>query len=190
MATAPAPDDYYHITAEQFLAIQWDSSDVKAELVDGVVRMMSGGTAAHSRVQSNLMIALGMRLRGSGCRPHASDMAVKTAYDKVRYPDVSVFCGKDAPDSDRVQAFDDPKLLVEILSPSTRASDLVEKLGEYRSLTSLEHLLFIDPVEETVRHLVRTGTNSWHDAELDAGSSVDLGSLGGTLTHDDIFTRS
>ncbi len=190
MATAPAPDDYYHITAEQFLAIQWDSSDVKAELVAGVVRMMSGGTAAHSRVQRNIIIALGNRLRGSGCSPHGSDMAVKTAYDAVRYPDVSVFCGKDEPDSDRIQAFDDPKVLIEILSPSTRTGDLAEKLREYRTLASLEHLLFVDPATETVRHLARTGMSSWNDAELDVGSDVDLCAFGGVLTHDDIFARN
>lgn len=99
----------------------------------------------HSRVQVNVLAALRVKLKGSGCRPHGSDMAVLTGDYSVRYPDVSVFCGRDKPDSDKLKVFDDPRLLVEVLSPTTRTQDLEIKLPEYRSLLTLKTILLIDP---------------------------------------------
>ena len=177
------------LTAEDFFAIEWDDPDMKAELDNGVIRLMGGGTAAHSRVQGNVFAALFQKLRGSGCRPHASDMAINTHRNSVRYPDVSVFCGRDGFENDSVLAFDDPKLIVEIVSPSTRRKDLEIKLPEYRALPSLGAILYIDPDAETVRLLTRTGANAWHDAELQKGEDVVLAELSVTLTLSEVFGR-
>jgi hypothetical protein len=76
---------YRLIDAEEFLDIDFDS-DRKAELDGGVIRMMAGGTRAHARVQANLMRVLGNLLRGSGCRPYGSDMAIKTDAYSVQFP--------------------------------------------------------------------------------------------------------
>ena len=96
MATDP---HYRLLTAEEFLRIDF-GPEMKAELDNGVIRMMTGGTRAHARVQANLMTALGVALRGSGCRPYGSDMAVRTRDRSVRYPDITVDCGSpdDRPD--------------------------------------------------------------------------------------------
>jgi plasmid replication initiation protein len=56
------------LTAEQFLAIDFGEG-IRAELDNGVVRMMSGGTARHARVQLNIQSWLRQALRASGCRP-------------------------------------------------------------------------------------------------------------------------
>jgi hypothetical protein len=57
------------LTAEEFLQIDF-GPDLKAELDDGVIRMIAGGTRAHARVQANLTITLGNALSGSSCRPY------------------------------------------------------------------------------------------------------------------------
>ena len=186
---ATAATEHYRVTAADFLAIIWDDSDMKAELDNGVIRMMGGGTAAHSRVQGNIFAALLTKLRGSGCSPYTSDMAVRTHDLGVRYPDVSVFCGKDGRENDRALAFDDPKLIVEILSPTTRKKDVQVKLPEYRALPSLAHIMYVDPDAETVRLLTRTSASAWNDAELQRGEDVALPALGVTLTWDEIFGR-
>ena len=187
MATA-APEPYY-ITVEQFLAIVWDDPDAKAELDNGVIHMMAGGSAAHSRIQGNVFAALFAKLRGTGCRPYGSDMGVRTHDLALRYPDVSVFCGRDGPDNDRLQAFDDPKLVVEILSPSTRQRDIERKLPEYRALPGLRHILYADPEAETVSLFTRTGSRAWNEAEFSDGEQVDLAEFGLTLNWSDIFGR-
>ena len=73
MATHP---DYPLLTAEEFLEI--DFGERKAELDNGVIRMMAGGTRRHARVQSNIVAALAARLRGTGCAPYGPDMGART----------------------------------------------------------------------------------------------------------------
>src|ERR1700712_2263035 len=132
MATHPV---YPLLTAEEFLQI--DFGDRKAELDNGVIRMMAGGTARHARVQGNIFLALGMRLRGTGCTPFNSDMAARTRGDSVRYPDVSVYCGRNEERDDDALAFDDPRIVFEVLSAGTARTDLRIKLDEYKALPSI-----------------------------------------------------
>ena len=56
------------LTVEEFLRIDL-SPEKKAELSNGVIRMMAGGAAAHNRVQRNMLRLLGNGLLGSGCSP-------------------------------------------------------------------------------------------------------------------------
>ncbi len=44
------------------------------------------GSEGHTIIQGNLFAAALTKLRGSPCRPFPSDMAVKTGFQKGRYP--------------------------------------------------------------------------------------------------------
>jgi len=185
MATLPEPN---LITSAQFLQIDF-GPDIKAELDNGIIRMMAGGTAAHARVQSNTMLALGVALRGTGCRPYGSDMAVNTYAMSVRYPDISVYCGKDSEIFDNVKAFDDPVVLIEIISPSTAAHDQGTKLNEYRALPSVHTILLIDPSANAVRSITRTGPKGWTDDVPGANEDIAIPHLGIALSQGEIFAR-
>lgn len=185
MAAHPEP---HLITAEQFLQIDF-GSDIKAELDNGIVRMMAGGTAAHARVQSNLMLAFGLALRGSGCRPYGPDMGLRTHGQSVRHPDLSVYYGKDSSLFDAAKAFDDPVVVVEVLSPSTQLSDQGPKLGEYRALPSVQTIMLIDPDAEEVQVITRTGPQSWTDTIMGYDSDVAIPHLDMSLRHAEIFAR-
>ena len=175
------------LTAEEFLEIEFPS-DTKAELDNGVIRMMAGGTVKHAEVQANIMRYICNALRGSGCKPFGSDLGVKTSDIAVRYPDVTVLCGDRSGDSD-AKAVNDPRAVVEILSPSTRAMDLGTKLIEYRAIASVTTILFVDPATETVRLIQRTGAAAWTDEDFASGADVPLADLGITLPHAEIFSR-
>ena len=180
------------ITADEFLAIEWPESDAKAELDNGVIRiirMMAGGSNAHSRVQRNILVALDVALRHSGCSPHGSDLAVRTSDFDIRYPDVSVFCGHLDRSDDKARAFDDPKLVVEVLSPSTRDKDMSDKLPDYLALPKLTEILYVDPELETITLWTRDSQGDWHDEQLKPKSDVNLAHLGVRLTWDVIFAR-
>lgn len=176
------------LTVTDFLRIDF-GSDQKAELDNGVIRMMAGGTGAHNRVQANINRFLAVALRGSGCRPYGSDMGFRTHDLSLRYPDVSVFCGRDTPENDQLRLFDDPKMVVEILSPSTADSDFAVKLPEYRAVASIETILFVNPDSGAMRLVQRTGPASWNDAELEAGADVPLPPFGLVMPNSEIFAR-
>jgi Uma2 family endonuclease len=177
------------ITAEQFLAMDF-GSDRKFELVDGAIRMMTGGTSTHALVAANTLSFLRLKLRGTGCRPYGSDMAVRVDETNVRYPDVSVYCGDPADrDKPAVLSFADPRVIFEVLSPSTRRVDQEGKLREYRALSSMDTIVLIDTDSERSRVHQRLGPTSWRDDIFPQPHDIDLPSLGIVLPHDEIFAR-
>ena len=178
------------LTVEEFLELEIELEGVpRVELDNGAIWAMAGGSAAHNRVQGNVMGILFERLKGSGCRPYGPDMGVRAHDLSLRYPDVSVFCGRDGPENDKLKQFDDPKLIVEILSPSTRRKDEDVKLPEYRAISSLDAILYIDPDAETVQLSTRQSGGGWRDVDIVAGNDVILASLGVSLTRAEIFAR-
>lgn len=184
MATQPV---YPLLTAKEFLEI--DFGERRAELDNGIIRMMAGATVRHAAIQGNIFAWLRSNLRGSGCRPYGSDMATQTHDVSVRYPDLSVFCGIADPLSDTRRALTDPRVLVEILSASTARTDLRVKLPEYMALPSVDTIVFVDIATERLRIVQRTGPHGWNDVQHDAPVDLSLPSLNLTIPHDEIFAR-
>lgn len=177
---------YPLLTAKEFLEI--DFGEHKAELDNGVIRMMAGGTARHAEVQTNIIAALRQRLRGSGCKPYGSDMGVETHTGSVRYPDVSVYCGRTDTNDDE-KAFNDPRVVVEVLSAGTARTDLRVKLPEYQALASVDTIVFVDIATERLRVVQRTGRSGWAEQAHDSPVDLDLPALDLTIPHEEIFAR-
>jgi Uma2 family endonuclease len=186
MATPPV---YPRLSAAHFLEIDF-GSDRKAELDNGVIRMMAGGTALHALVAGNIFSFLRARLRGSGCRSYTSDMAVRTTDWSIRHPDVSIFCGpRDDPKDDEKLAFDDPKIIFEVLSKGTSRTDLRVKLEEYRGMESVDTIVVVDCVHDTIRIVQRLDPARWEDSSMTHGVDVPLLSLDLTMPNAEIFAR-
>ena len=184
MATTVLNPAYRRVSVREFLAM--DLGETKAELVDGMILMMAGGSPRHAAIAANLTIALGNRLRGTGCRPYGSDLAVRTGEASIRLPDVSVYCRDDrAADSPSDRLLGDPRVVFEVLSPSTASNDQITKLVEYRALPGVQAVVFVDPENERLR-LVEPGEQG--DAGwLPAGSDLGLPMLDITVPHSEIF---
>lgn len=175
------------LTVEEFLQIDF-GPDLKAELDRGVINMMAGGTREHARIQGNILAYLRSALRGSGCRPYGSDMQVRSADLSLRYPDVTVDCGS-PDDTDRDVILRTPRVVIEILSPSTRDVDQGVKLDEYRSIDTVDTIALVDPDRERLRVLQRTGPQAWNDVTFSAPATLALPSLGIDVSHDEMFAR-
>lgn len=180
---------YRPITADEFLEIDF-GTDKKFELVDGVIQMMTGGSAIHARVSGNIFFFLRGRLRGTSCQPFNSDMGVRVDATNIRYSDVAVYCDKPWDHiKDEARAFDDPKVIFEVLSPTTTSFDQGTKLEEYRRLPSVNTVAFIDPVNELTRVFQRVSGDSWHDGTFAQPHDIELPSLGLTIPHAEIYAR-
>ncbi len=166
-----------------------DFGGAKAELEDGLIFMMAGGSEAHSRVATDLILAVGPRLRGSGCRPYDPDMALRTDAQTIRHPDVSIYCddpGRSGRDDARLLGV--PTIIFEVLSPSTHRLDLHTKLPEYKALAAVQAVVLVDLRDETIRLVQRTATG-WIERVTGAGEPLVLDTLGIAIPHADIFSR-
>jgi Uma2 family endonuclease len=178
------------LSVEEFLELEFrfdEDVSPRIELDNGKILAMAGGSGLHSTIQGNIFGALMQRLKGSGCRPHGPDMGVRTHDLSLRYPDVSVFCGHQNPEDAKLRYYSDPKLVVEVLSPSTRRKDQGIKLTEYRAVPSLEAILYVDPDAQEIRLSTRTKLGGWQDHDLVKGEDVELGALNVTLGWQEIF---
>jgi Uma2 family endonuclease len=180
-------------TVEEFLAIRFPSG-VRAELVNGDVRMMGGGSMEHARIQGNLLRWLGQHLRGGPCRSWGSDMAVQTEPWSVRYPDVTVDCGQDhgKAASLRTDRLSDPRIIFEVLSPSTRDEDEGPKLAEYKGMTTVTMIVLVDPDSQRLRVAERAPLpDGWCETLHADAVDLDLEAAGLRLVlpHAEIFAR-
>ena len=93
----------------------------------------------------------------------------------VLYPDVMVTCGKaDAGDE---QTIVDPKLVIEVLSPSTKGYDKRDKFILYRTLASLREYVLIDPAKRQVEVFTLTSGGAWLLTDQTTTNELTLASI-------------
>ncbi|GBU19750.1 MULTISPECIES: Uma2 family endonuclease [Methylobacterium] len=176
-----------HMTPEEFF--QWQlGQDGLYELVDGVpvphVKMMTGASAQHDRATVNIIAALHPQLRGSGCRPTTDDIALRTSIATLRRPDITVECGELVRDTYENRS---PRLVVEVLSPSTSSVDRFRKLDEYRRHPSLRCIMLVETRFPSVLLYRRVG-EIWEAETYEAMTdAVDLPEIGARLALADIY---
>ena len=155
------------------------------ELVDGVPVAMPGARQRHDQIVVNVIAELGNQLRGATCRPFSGNTAVRIPNGNIRRPDAGVDCGTF---DDQAMAADQPVLVVEVLSPSTRAFDMLGKLEEYKTVPSLRHVLLVDPDEAQVLHWTRADDGVWtHHPHEGLDAAIGLAPPGVTLRLADLY---
>src|SRR5215210_9413337 len=115
-------------------------SEVRHEYVAGQAYAMAGASARHNRIALNIAGRLNDLLADGECEAFMSDMKVRVAPDLFYYPDVVVACDPAGGDP-YVRA--EPRLVVEVLSPSTERTDRREKLAAYQSCPSLQEYALV-----------------------------------------------
>lgn len=131
------------ISVEDYLAGELRATS-KHEYVDGVVYAMAGALNVHNIIATNTLAALHARLRGQPCRPFNSGTKIRLRLPhqiRFYYPDLSVVC-RPNPQNDSFQ--DEPVVLVEVLSESTRRVDEGEKRDAYLKLPSLAVYILLE----------------------------------------------
>jgi len=140
MTALPQPS---FVSIEEYLDGE-ETAEVRHEYLGGVVYAMAGGTNDHAAISANVIGSLFASLRGKPCRVFSSDAKVRIEFsDHTRfyYPDAQVVCQSNA-GTERFQ--ERPTVAVEVLSESTRRTDLGEKRDAYLSIPSLKVLIFVE----------------------------------------------
>jgi Uma2 family endonuclease len=133
------PSERFSLSVADYLAGERDGA-VRHEYVSGQAYAMAGARARHNRVAGNIFGRLNNHLDGAECEPFISDMKIRVAPDLFYYPDVVVPC--DAVGGDPYFRTD-PRLIVEVLSPTTERTDRHEKLPAYKNCPSVQEYALI-----------------------------------------------
>jgi Uma2 family endonuclease len=156
------------------------------ERAGGVVRMMSGGTAAHDRIAVDIAAELRSALRGSDCAAHGSSLKVVSPRADVMYPDAFVRCGRLEPGSTVVA---DPVIVFEVLSQDTAQRELTLKRLAYKTIPSLKVIVYVHQDRLRIDLVRRQADGPWDDGQplesLEA--RLDLPELGISLPLAEVY---
>jgi Uma2 family endonuclease len=146
-------------TADEFIAWALEQPAGRFELDSGVVVAMAPERVSHGRAKSQAWLALRLAIaaRGLGCEAFPDSATVRIDDRTVYEPDALVRCGPALPGN--AIEVNDPVIVVEVVSPSSRGIDKGAKLASYFSLPSVRHYLIVDTDKRVVihHHLVEEG---------------------------------
>lgn len=175
------------MTAEEYLAFE-RTSDEKHEFADGAIFAMSGGTYEHSIISQAFGSVLRTALLGRKCSVPNSDMKIQIpSTDKLVYPDAAVVCGRPEFKDDKRDVLLNPKIIVEVLSPSTEAYDRGDKFTNYRTIASLMHYIIAAQDKPFVEVYTREEDGSWRLREYGPGTQIKLSAVDCSLDVDQIY---
>ena len=185
----PKKIPYY--TPEEYLAFE-RAADTKHEYLDGQIYAMAGGSPPHNQVCFNAIVAVGVQIRGTECIGYTSDQKIRTdPMDLFSYPDLTVVCGQPVFHDKHKDVILNPKVIIEVLSPTTEDYDRSEKLSRYQKLNSLSDYILVSQIRPCVEHFVRQkGKRQWlFTIETEMAAEIFIASINCKLKLADIYDR-
>jgi len=145
------------MTITEYLAME-EMAEIKHDYSAGEIVAMTGGTLDHGRIISNIDRFMAPTASANGCEVFTNDIRLAVrASDMFTYPDLMLVCGEIERFEDRLDTITNPRLIIEVLSSSTRDYDSGRKLHAYRKLPSLEEYLMVDQYSFAVDRFCRRG---------------------------------
>ena len=174
------------MTEAEYLEFEKHATD-RHEYYKGEIFALAGGARNHNVIAGNVTRELGNRLP-KHCIAVQSDMRVWVdAADFYTYPDVVAVCGEEQYRDEAQTTLTNPDLIVEVLSESTEAYDRGDKFEFYRTIPSLDEVVFVTQVRKHVEVFRRRGDH-WALYEV-TGDTVRLDSVGVSLAMEAIYER-
>ena len=149
------------ITQEAYLEAERAATE-KHEYFKGEIFAMSGASRFHNRIFRNIYTEVGSYLKGKKCTPYGSDLRVSVTENSLfTYPDLTIVCGKEEYLDDTFDTLLNPKVIIEILSASTREYDRGSKFKLYRDIASLQEYILVDSETMLVERFAKNTEGNW-----------------------------
>ncbi len=141
------------VSYEEFMEI-YENSDLRMEYINGEIIIMGSPNTFHQDISGNLHVILRNYLKGKPCKVFYAPFDVHFLKKNFKVPDVmqpdlliAYDLENNVNENDRYMGT--PTLVVEILSPSTRSRDMVDKLNIYM-LSGVKEFWVVNPKDKTV----------------------------------------
>ncbi|NET60181.1 MAG: Uma2 family endonuclease [Symploca sp. SIO2E6] len=153
-------------TPEAYLLREDDAAE-RSEYRNGEIIPMAGGTANHNRIAGDFYKQFPTEISGQAYEIFIGDMKLWIpAVELYTYPDVMVIKGEPIYHQDRQSTVENPYLIVEVLSKSTRQYDQTDKFDAYRTIPSFQEYVLVDQYSFWVKQFAKTTSEQWIFTEL------------------------
>jgi len=132
------------LTEEEYFLFE-EKNELKHELINNTLYEMSGISKFHNRITLNILVLLRALLNTDMYDLYFEGYKIKTSGGNFFYPDVLI-CLADATKYYTEQ----PILIVEVLSNTTRKFDLTDKFIQYQKIETLQYYICVEPEKQAV----------------------------------------
>lgn len=178
-----SPDEYLEIER---------ASDTRHEYVDGEIYAMAGESLAHSQICINIAGEIRRALKRSRCQALSPNMKVRAeTRGMFAYPDLSIVCGEPVFHDLQRDVLLNPKVIIEVLSPSTQRYDQTKKFFRYRKeIPSLTDYILIYQDTAFIEHHEKQSDGRWvHNAFDGLDDTFRIPSVGCEIPVSEIYDR-
>ncbi|HVU59042.1 MAG TPA: Uma2 family endonuclease [Puia sp.] len=152
-----------HSSPREYLFRERKAKD-KHEYFEGDIIALAGASLAHNRIVANLMRSVGNVLAGLRCEILPSDIRITTpSATAYMYPDATIVCGPPEMADHKFDTITNPKVIFEVLSPSTADHDRKKKFFFYQQIPSFREYVLID----STQYLIEVGTKQGEGWEFE-----------------------
>jgi len=179
---------YYSI--EEYLALE-EAADYKSEYIDGEIFPMAGGSTNHNQIAGNFYAELNLAFKKLDYRVFMSDVRLWIPKKRIyTYPDVMLVVGKPEYYNNRTDTITNSRVIIEVLSDSTKGYDRSKKFEGYRTIPTLEEYLLIDQNRRYIEHFSKTDDKRWSFAEYnELDETISLASVSFEIAVADIYNK-
>jgi Uma2 family endonuclease len=179
------------LSVEDFLALDREKLDQKYEFRNGKMVAMAGGSTNHGILISNTHALIHSHLRKRPCIVLVE--GTLKIEDDCYLPDLMVTCHEQDITENKTY-IERPKLVIEVLSPSTEVGDRRDKLWAYTQCSSIQEYVLVNWDCMLIQRMTRKGTQGldhiqWLDQWYGKGECVELETIGLALPVDDIYEK-
>lgn len=181
---------------EEYLAAERDAFE-RHEWLDGTIYEMAGESPQHSLICSNANASLNLQLRGRPCAVYSPNMKVYSRLPSdvglnglFSYPDCTVGCGEAQFHDDHRDVLINPRVVIEVLSPTTERYDRGKKFLRYQQNSSLINYVMIAQAYPSIEHYVCQSNGSWlYSVTTELTASVTIESIECRLPLAEVYDR-
>ncbi len=151
-----------HYSPEDYLKLE-RSAEFRHEYLDGEIFEMAGESLSHSRICVNLAGSARNALKGKSCEPLSPNMKVRTSTASLfAYPDLTIVCGEPLFHDTKQDVLINPRVIFEVLSPSTEIYDRTTKFQKYRmGNETLTDYVLVSQDKPFVEHFSKQPDGKW-----------------------------
>jgi Uma2 family endonuclease len=173
------------MSVENYFRLDTTVPDVRYEFYAGTIQMMAGGSKEHDDIAFNLRAALKQHFYSGPCSVQGSDMRVQLNENFYVYPDVTVTC--DVADRRRGnKLIRSPRIVVEVLSPSTEKNDRTDKFAAYQACPTIEEIVLVSQFAPHVE-VYRRSDDGWRTELYGPDEEIRLESLDISISIDEVY---
>ncbi|MCP2729256.1 Uma2 family endonuclease [Limnofasciculus baicalensis] len=179
---------YY--SPEEYLALE-EAADDKSEYIDGEIFPMAGGSTNHNQIAGNFYVELSVAFKKLDYRVFMSDVRLWIPKRRIyTYPDVMVVAGEPEYYNNRTDTITNPRVIIEVLSPSTKGYDKSNKFKGYRTIPTFQEYLLIDQTRIYIEHFHKIDERRWDFRDYDESDvAIALSSVSLEISILDIYNK-